>query len=140
MSDDVAESAKTPQPTITVLLVDDQRIIVEVVRRLLADEPDIVFHFCTDPNEAVARANEIGPTIILQDMVMPNIDGIEMVRRFRANPQTARTPIIVLSGIDDAESKRCAFAAGANDYIQKLPPKAKLLDIIRAQADLQKPQ
>ena len=140
MSAPAAESADKPAPAITVLLVDDQRMIVEVVRRLLADEPDIAFHFCTDSNEAVARANEVEPTIILQDLVMPALDGIEMVRRFRANPQTARTPIIVLSGIDDAESKRCAFAAGANDYIQKLPPKAKLLDIIRAQADLQKPQ
>ena len=140
MSAPAAESADKPAPAITVLLVDDQRMIVEVVRRLLADEPDIVFHFCTDPNEAVARANEVGPTIILQDMVMPNIDGIEMVRRFRANPQTARTPIIVLSGMDDAESKSGAFAAGANDYIRKLPPKEELLEHLRAQADPQKQQ
>ena len=140
MSAPAAESADKPAPAIKVLLVDDQRIIVEVVRRLLADEPDIAFHFCTDPNEAVARANEVGPTIILQDMVMPNIDGIEMVRRFRANPQTARTRIIVLSGMDDAESKSGAFAAGANDYVRKLPPREKLLELLRAQADPQKQQ
>ncbi len=140
MSVPVADSTENPPPAIKVLLVDDQRIIVEVVRRLLADEPDIAFHFCTDPNEAVARANEIGPTVILQDMVMPHIDGIEMVRRFRANPQTARTRIIVLSGMDDPESKSGAFAAGANDYLRKLPPREKLLEHIRAQADPQKQQ
>ncbi len=140
MSIPPAESAENPTPAIKVLLVDDQRMIVEVVRRLLADEPDIAFHFCTDPNEAIARANEVGPTIILQDMVMPAIDGIEMVRRFRANPQTARTPIIVLSGMDDAESKSCAIVAGANDYIRKLPPREKLLEHIRAQAPPQKQQ
>ena len=140
MSDDVAESVKTPQPTITVLLVDDQRIIVEVVRRLLVNEPDIAFHFCTDPNEAVARANEIAPTLILQDLVMPGIDGIEMVRRFRANPQTAHTPIIVLSGSEDAESKSCAIAAGANDYLIKLPPEAMLVKHIRSQSCPRKQQ
>ena len=132
MSVPIADSAENPTPAIKVLLVDDQRMIVEVVRRLLADEPDIAFYFCTDPNEAVARANEVGPTIILQDMVMPALDGIELVRRFRANPQTARTPIIVLSGMDDAESKSCAIAAGANDYLMKLPSQDMLVKHIRS--------
>ena len=134
MSEPLGQSASAPAPTITVLLMDDQRIIAEAVRRLLADQTDIAFHFCTDPHEAIARANDITPTVILQDLVMPAIDGIEMVRRFRANPPTARTPIIVLSGSEDAESRSRAFAAGASDYLIKLPPKAELVKHIRSQA------
>jgi two-component system chemotaxis family response regulator WspR len=115
-------------------LVDDQRIIGEAVRRLLADQPDIQFHYCALPEEAVSRANEIHPGIILQDMVMPGIDGPAMVRLFRANAATARTPIIVLTGSEDAESRSLASAAGANDYLVKLPTKADLLARLRAHA------
>ena len=66
-----------------VLLIDDQRIIGESVRSMLESESDIVFHFCQDPTEAVAKALEVHPTVILQDLVMPELDGLELVRRFR---------------------------------------------------------
>lgn len=120
-----------PVPQITVLLVDDQPIIGEAVRRLLADQPDIKYHYCAHPEKAVERANEIHPAVILQDMVMPGIDGPAMVRLFRANAATARTAIIVLSGSEDPESKNQAFAAGANDYLVKIPDKSDLLARIR---------
>jgi PleD family two-component response regulator len=120
-----------PARQITVLLVDDQRIIGEAVRRLLVDEPDIRFDYCVHPEKAVSRANEIHPDVILQDMVMPDIDGPAMVRLFRANVATANTAIIVLSGSEDPESKLQAFAAGANDYVVKLPDKAELIATIR---------
>lgn len=121
-----------PVPQITVLLVDDQPIIGEAVRRLLSDQPDIKFCYCAHPENAVNRANEIHPAVILQDMVMPGIDGPAMVRLFRANAATARTPIIVLSGSDDPESRSQAFAAGANDYLVKIPDKGDLLARIRS--------
>ena len=64
---------------ITVLLVDDQAIVGEMIRRMLAPEPDIVFHHCPDPLRAVATAVEISPTVILQDLVMPGMDGLTLV-------------------------------------------------------------
>jgi signal transduction histidine kinase len=118
-------------PTLKVLLVDDQRIIGEAVRRMLRGQADIEFHFCQHAEEAVARAEEIQPTLILQDLVLPEIDGLEMVRRFRENPMTAAVPIIVLSSKEDAATKADSFRAGANDYIVKLPEEIELLARVR---------
>ena len=114
-----------------VLLVDDQPLIGEAVRRLLTSEADIDLHYCADPMHAVDEANQIRPTVILQDLVMPNIDGIALVRRFRQNVSTAETPIIVLSTKEDARVKGQAFEAGANDYLVKLPDKIELIARLR---------
>jgi two-component system chemotaxis family response regulator WspR len=115
---------------ITVLLVDDQAMIAEAVRRCLVDE-DLDFHYCQDPTEAVKMAMELEPTIILQDLVMPEIDGLTMVKFYRANPILAQVPIIVLSTKEDPEIKSKAFAYGANDYLVKLPDKVELIARIR---------
>ena len=114
-----------------VLLIDDQAFVGEAVRRLLADDPEIAFHFCADPLEAVQTANLVSPTVILLDLVMPTADGIELLARFRANPATAETPIIVLSTKEDARVKRDAFASGASDYLVKLPDRVELLARVR---------
>jgi DNA-binding response OmpR family regulator len=121
-------------PQISVLLVDDQRLVGAALERLLTGEQDIELHCCYTAVDAVARANEIGPTIILQDLVLPDIDGLTMVKMFRANPSTAGTPIIVLSGNDDAESRSRAIAGGANDYLVKLPARQDLVACIRRHA------
>ncbi len=121
----------TTQQPIRVLLVDDQEFILESVRRMLADQPDIAFFTCQDPAKAVLRAEEVHPTVILQDLVMPEIDGLVLVRFFRANPATKEVPMIVLSAEEEAGVKAQAFALGANDYIVKLPDKQELLARIR---------
>lgn len=116
---------------ITVLLVDDQAIIGEAVRRMLDGEPDITFHFCQDPTKALGVANEIHPTVILQDLVMPDVDGLTLVKFFRANAATRETPMIVLSSKEEPIVKAEAFAIGANDYLVKLPDRIELLARIR---------
>ena len=121
----------TPELSALVLLVDDQPIVGEAVRRLLSGEPDIALHYCADGEAAVALATALRPTIILQDLILPDIDGLEIVRRLRANSATATTPVVVLSTKEDPEVKSRAFAAGANDYIVKLPDRAELVARIR---------
>jgi DNA-binding response OmpR family regulator len=121
-------------PPISVLLVDDQRFVGAALERLLAGEQDIELHCCLNAVDAIARANQIGPTLILQDLVLPDIDGLTMVKMFRANPSTAVTPIVVLSGNDDAESRSRAIAGGANDYLVKLPARQDLVACIRRHA------
>jgi signal transduction histidine kinase/HPt (histidine-containing phosphotransfer) domain-containing protein len=117
--------------SVMVLLVDDQVMVAEAIRRCLANQPNIDFHYCIDPSEAVRLANQIKPTVILQDLVMPGIDGLTLVRQFRANPGTQETPIIVLSTKEEPTIKAQAFAAGANDYLVKLPDKVELIARIR---------
>jgi CheY-like chemotaxis protein/HPt (histidine-containing phosphotransfer) domain-containing protein len=119
---------------IVVLLVDDQAFVSAAVGRLLATEPDIALHSCLNALDAVELATQLNPTIILQDLVMPGIDGLTLVRLFRTNPPTARTPVIVLSGNDDPVTRARALAQGANDYLVKLPPKDDLIACIRRHA------
>lgn len=114
-----------------VLLVDDQAMIGEAVRRGLAHEENIDFHFCADPHQAVAQAMRIKPTVILQDLIMPGLDGLTLVREYRNNPVTQDIPIIVLSTKEDPLVKSAAFAAGANDYLVKLPDNIELVARIR---------
>lgn len=125
------KAAKLKEYTITVLLVDDQMIIAEAVRRMLSDEEDIIFHYCSDPSQAIGVACEVHPTVILQDLVMPDIDGLMLVRYYRANPMTFEVPLIVLSTKEDPRVKAEAFSCGANDYIVKLPDKLELIARIR---------
>ncbi|MGM0440701.1 MAG: SpoIIE family protein phosphatase [Chlamydiota bacterium] len=116
---------------ITVLLVDDQPIIGQAVGEMLEGEDDIVFHYCKDPTKAISMADDIKPTVILQDLLMPEIDGLTLLRYFRANSATEEVPMIVLSSKEDPEVKAQAFELGANDYIVKLPDKIELLARIR---------
>jgi sigma-B regulation protein RsbU (phosphoserine phosphatase) len=117
--------------TIIVLLVDDQEIVAEAVRRMLAGEPDIRMEYCQDPTKALDMARKIHPTLILQDLIMPGIDGLTLVRFFRAAEATRQIPLIVLSTKDDPATKAAAFSRGANDYLVKLPDKVELIARIR---------
>ncbi|MFH1953831.1 MAG: adenylate/guanylate cyclase domain-containing protein [Pseudomonadota bacterium] len=119
------------QHRITVLLVDDQAMIGEALRRMLAPEQDIDFHYCQDPTKAIKAANRIHPTVILQDLVMPEIDGLTLVRYYRANSNTRDVPLIVLSSKEEALTKAEAFALGANDYLVKLPDRLEIIARIR---------
>ncbi|HTB62706.1 MAG TPA: SpoIIE family protein phosphatase [Opitutales bacterium] len=123
-------TAASPRPII-VLMVDDQAMVGEAMRRMLAPEADIAFHFCSDPTKAMQAARDLQPTVILQDLVMPQIDGLQLVKFFRANPATRDVPMIVLSSREEPETKYQAFQLGANDYLVKFPDKLEVVARIR---------
>ncbi|HIJ20273.1 MAG TPA: SpoIIE family protein phosphatase [Deltaproteobacteria bacterium] len=116
---------------VKVLLIDDQAIVAEAVRRMLAEETDIQLFYCQDPSQAMRMAMENRPTVILQDLIMPEIDGLTLVKYFRANKKLREIPLIVLSSKEDAVTKAEAFSLGANDYLVKLPDKIELIARIR---------
>jgi phosphoserine phosphatase RsbU/P len=123
--------APVSEHAITVLLVDDQVIVGETVRRMLLPEKDIVFYYCQDPTAAIKMATQVAPTVILQDLVMPEIDGLTLVKFFRAHKKLKDVPMIVLSSKEEATTKADAFAVGANDYLVKLPDRIELIARIR---------
>lgn len=125
-------SAKQP---LMVLLIDDQAIVGEAVRRMLASEPGIRFQFCPDPAQAMQIATRISPDVILLDLVMPKVDGLTLLQSFRANTATRDIPIVVLSAKEEPKVKAAAFALGANDYMVKLPDKVEVIARIRYQAE-----
>ncbi len=118
-----------------VLLVDDQALVGESMRRILAVEPDIDFHFCADGNLALDQARRIQPTVILQDLVMPGVNGLDLVRQYRNDPSLKGVPVVVLSVRDEPETKSEAFASGAHDYLVKLPDRLEMIARIRYHSD-----
>lgn len=124
-------SVKPKNFPIKVLLVDDQLIVAEAIKMMLSDCTDIVVIYCNNPLNAIEMAINEKPTVILQDLVMPELDGLVLVKYFRANPQTLNIPLIVLSTREDPKLKAAAFGLGANDYLVKLPDKIELEARIR---------
>jgi two-component system chemotaxis family response regulator WspR len=114
-----------------VLVVDDQLIIVEALRRMLCDQQDVEFHYVTEAAAAVETARTLQPTVILQDLVMPGTDGFSLIAQYRADPSLSNVPVIVLSAKEDPKLKAHSFAMGANDYLVKLPDRVELLARLR---------
>ena len=134
MSEEAVEAAGSEDrggATVRVLCVDDQAIIGEAVRRILAAHDDIAFEYCQDPTQAIAAAERFLPTVILQDLVMPEVDGLDLVSEYRSTESTSRVPIVVLSSREEGTTKAEAFARGANDYIVKLPDALELVARVR---------
>src|SRR5258708_4782560 len=128
---DALNAPSAAESPVMVLLVDDQTIVAEAVRRALVDQPRLDFHYCANPEDALRVAQTTRPTVILQDLVMPGVDGLTLVRQYRENEMTRDIPIIVLSTKEEPRIKSAAFAAGANDYLVKLPDTIELIARIR---------
>ncbi len=132
--DDLNTTMPPPPPdqrVCMVFLVDDQALVAETVRRMLAECADIDFHYCADPAAAVTIAERIKPTVILQDLIMPTMDGLTLLLRYREHPATKDVPVVVLSTKEDPAVKSDAFARGASDYLVKLPDKIELIARVR---------
>ena len=98
---------------------------------MLTGEDSLDFHYCRDPGSALTVAADTAPTVVLLDLVMPEINGLEVLRRLRADERFRELPIIVLSTKEEAAVKAEAFALGANDYLVKLPDRVELVARIR---------
>ena len=116
---------------ISVLLVDDQAMVGEAIRRTLATQADINFHFCSDPAKVMEAIKHVKPTVILQDLVMPGTDGMALLRHYRQHQDTQNIPVIVLSTKEEPAVKSEAFTLGASDYLVKLPDAIELIARIR---------
>ena len=102
----------------TVLIVDDE----ERNRRLL----DVLLRTdgyqtlsASNGNEALALASSARPDMILLDLMMPGMDGFEVMRALRSNPSTSAIPIVIVSALDDVAAHRRLLASGADEFINK---------------------
>ncbi|WP_122816360.1 response regulator [Nocardioides pantholopis] len=105
---------------IEVLLVDDQTLLRAGLRAILenADDLTVVAEAGTG-REALHRAREHRPTVILMDLQMPVMGGVEAIEALRADPLLSATPVLVLTTFDDEDDVVAAIAAGANGYLLK---------------------
>jgi diguanylate cyclase len=108
----------TTQHDITILAIDDDPLVLKVIEAsLLKEKYNIVF--APNGEEGLRIATECDPDLILLDVVMPGIDGFETCARIRRNPKLQFTPVIILTALDDRDSKIQGLEAGADDYICK---------------------
>lgn len=131
----IRDEPEASDPGVTrVLLVDDQRVIAEAVQRMLAPETDILLAWCGEAAAALETARAFRPDVILQDLLMPDADGLEVVEAFRADAELGDVPLIVISSKEDPAVKVDAFARGASDFLLKLPDRVELVVRIRHHA------
>jgi CheY-like chemotaxis protein len=102
----------------TILIVDDQLSVREVLRGVLAKQ-NYNLVFAASGEEALVKAQEFTPDLILLDVMMPGITGFEVCRRVRADSLLAEVPIILITALDDHESVLDGLNAGADDFISK---------------------
>ena len=114
-----------------VLLVDDQPMMGEVVNRMLGAAGGIDLRVVSRPQEALAAAREFAPTVILQDIEMPGMNGFELLDAYRADAELAEVPVIMLTSVENAEAKARAFELGATDYMVKFPEAIELVARVR---------
>jgi len=104
--------------TSTILIVDDEEIGREMLTALLTGQ-GYLLAFASNGYEALTQAKQLMPDVILLDVMMPEMDGFEVCRSLRDDPDLARVPVIMLTALDDRESRLRGIEAGADDFISK---------------------
>lgn len=101
-----------------ILIVDDDKQITDLVSKILlveGHEPTSL----NDSTKTMELAGSLTPDLFVLDLMMPEPNGFELCRYLRANTTFKNTPIVIITAMDDSDSKAIAYVAGANDYITK---------------------
>ncbi|MCB4756933.1 MAG: response regulator [Elusimicrobia bacterium] len=113
-----------------ILVVDDEKVLAEGIEaRLTVEGYKIVVAY--DGQEGVEKARSIKPDLIILDVTMPKINGIEACRILRREEKTKNIPIIILTALNTLGDSEKAFAAGANDFVQKPFDNSRLIEKIK---------
>jgi two-component system cell cycle response regulator len=101
-----------------ILIVDDTETGREILEALLQSST-YQLAFAANGPEALLKAEALTPDLILLDVMMPGMDGFEVCRRLRSNPRLAEIPIILVTALDDRQSRLQGIEAGADDFVTK---------------------
>ncbi|MGH9405766.1 MAG: response regulator [Terriglobia bacterium] len=116
--------------TLRILLADDHPVVIKGLRSLLENQPgwQVCGEAC-DGQEAVSKASELKPDVVVLDVSMPRLNGLEAARRIHSD--LAGTEVLVLTVHESEEMVREALRAGVRGYLLKSDPSSELLDAIR---------
>ncbi|MCX2180657.1 response regulator [Streptomyces sp. SKN60] len=109
------EARPEPRPAARILVVDDDPTVAEVVTGYL-DRSGFAVEHAADGPEALLRAGERWPDLVLLDLMLPGLDGLEVCRRLR---ETGPVPVIMLTARGDEEDRITGLEVGADDYVTK---------------------
>ncbi len=101
----------------TVLIVDDTETNVDILVETLGEDYDIAV--AMDGESALEAVEEEPPDLILLDIMMPDMDGYEVCKRLKDNPETEDIPVIFLSALTEADEKQKGLKLGAVDFLTK---------------------
>ena len=100
-----------------VLIIDDEVINLKIISDILRDEVNIIM--AKSGEQGVRKALEFSPDLILLDVIMPDMDGFETMKKLSQDTRTCDIPVIFITALDDIESEEKGLLLGASDYIQK---------------------
>ncbi len=102
-----------------ILIVEDEPDNREIVRTVVEDMLGCHAALAADGEEALSRAFEVLPDLVLLDLMLPRIDGYEVARRLRADPRTCHIPIVAITALVRPRDRTRAKEAGCDDYVDK---------------------
>jgi two-component system, OmpR family, response regulator MprA len=106
------------QPQLKVLVIDDEENIIELIKLGLKYEGFQV-ESASDGSEGLAAAQRIDPNVIILDLMLPGMDGLEVMRQLRMNPTTRDIPVLMLTAKDEVQDRVTGLKTGADDYLAK---------------------
>ncbi len=127
---------RSEQSAPLILLVDDVKENIIFLSKLLQDQAEIIFS--TNGENALEKAENQKPSLILLDISMPSMDGFEVLQRLKGNIKTADIPVIFVTGIPDTDTEEKGLTLGAIDYITKPFAPTVVQARVRNQLNLQR--
>jgi two-component system alkaline phosphatase synthesis response regulator PhoP len=117
-----------------ILVVEDEEELSMLLRLMMKiKQSDWEMLSATTGIEALKRAEEFRPDLILLDIMLPEMDGISVCKKLREDPRWAKTSIVMLTALNDSKTRQAAKAAGANDYWTKpIMPQELLNGVLKA--------
>lgn len=113
-----------------VLLVDDDPVLLEVLATAL-DLEEFSVATATDGASALAVADRERPDVVVCDVAMPEMDGLEVCRRLKSSPRTGRIPVVLLAVRGDTQDRAAGQDAGCDGYLTKPFNPLRLIDMLR---------
>ncbi len=130
----MAKAKTAAKKKISVIIADDQTLFREGIKDLLEGEKNIqVVAEAADGREALSLVKKLRPNVILLDIKLPHMDGIEATRQI--HKECPSTNVLILSGYEDEAHVMEAIQAGANGYLSKMLPAAELVNALRTFAN-----
>lgn len=113
-----------------VLITEDNPVDEKIITTILEEE-NYIIHIARNGREAVSKAKEINPDLIILDVIIPFMDGFEVYERIKFNPGLSETPVIFVTALDDKTSRKQGESLGAKAFISKPFDPNELLTVVK---------